>query len=158
MKLFKLTITSLALLFSGCNTKNSNIPVVHTLNGSWSYFDAITLEKFSAEIIEKKLNLFNNHIIMEYSFKGYIDGTKNWKPYISAVHIGQTRQKIDNELKTIIYLTPIVRTKKDENYKGDKISFDIKVKDNLTTNNWDKNIFYFKALDLNDTVEVFHGK
>lgn len=40
---------------------------------------------------------------MEYSLKGQLSYKKGWEPYISVVHIGQTRQYIDNELMFFIF-------------------------------------------------------
>ena len=133
--------------------------------GWWSYQETMQVEKFSVEIIESKLNLFNSTSLIRYTVQGELKQTGNWKLYVSAVHISERfirryNQKLHPYLdkdtvqapEAIIEITPVIVEKEDKKFKGEKIPFKFTNELKIVSFHWGNNKVRIQCCDLQKDI------
>jgi len=133
--------------------------------GWWSNQESMTIDSFEVEMVENKLNLFNDKSLISYKVKGKLKSDKNWKPYIKKIHISQRFIRVYNRdlhpyLETdtakipeaIIEITPVIKVKKDENYSGELIDFEFINEIKLESFHWGNNWVRFKCGAKNEDL------
>ncbi|WP_108869159.1 hypothetical protein [Aquimarina aquimarini] len=133
----------------------------HTI-GWWSKQNTLTVETFEVKIIESKLNLFNSQSLISYHIKGKLCYENNRKPFIKNIHVSErfldhTNDSIHNK-QAIIEITPIVGVKKDKDYEGEQLEFDVTNEKIINSFQWGENPVKFKCLNIINNIIVSQRK
>ncbi|HEY4784934.1 MAG TPA: hypothetical protein VIH57_02745, partial [Bacteroidales bacterium] len=120
--------------------------------GWWAYQNSMQIDSFKVELIDSRLNLFNSFSLIRYTIYGELSKNGNWRPYIDKVHISERFiRKYDRDLhpyldgdtvnipEAIIEITPIVKVKADNVYKGERIPFKITNELKIGSFHWGNN-------------------
>jgi hypothetical protein len=120
--------------------------------GWWSYQESLVIDSFKVELVESKLNLFNNKSLIRYRLKGKLIHDTPWQPYIKTVHISQRFiRKYNRNLhpyldtdttkmpEAIIEITPVVKVKENQYYKGDSVDVEFTNEIKLESFHWGNN-------------------
>lgn len=121
-----------------------------------SHQNLLTIDDFSIEISDSRLNLFNSKSVIAYTIKGRLKAKKGWKPYIEKVHISE-RIDTSKRLGVLIEVTPIVGL---ENVEEDitEQSFEFTNEHQVTSRFWGENHFSFFCGRFEEEIEVFQRK
>ena len=129
----------------------NDIEVTYNI-GWWAYQDCLQIDSFKVEQIDSRLNLFNSFSLIRYTVYGQLSKSGNWRPYVDKVHISERFiRKYDLNLhpyldldtvnipEAIIEITPIVKVKDDNGYKGEKIPIKITNELKIGSFHWGNN-------------------
>lgn len=134
------------------------IPVTYNISW-WAYQENLIIENFKIEIVESKLNLFNNKSLIAYTIKGKMKYEKQWKSYIGKIHISERLNKDSTQnINRIIELTPIVRVKNNKNANGGVEEFEFKNEFIITSGNWGMNRIKFICGNKEEIIELVQRK
>ena len=143
------------VLNAGPPSPKSDVPLTYSL-GWWGDQEHLSVTSLKCEIVESKLNLFNNKSLFRYTISGFLANLNgHFKPYISKVHISERYVRYEKEkyiYEGEITLTPVVSTKSDDSYKGQSINFSIKVEEVIESAGWGKNVYVIRCGNLVDSI------
>lgn len=152
----------LSLFFKNLNPRNPKNQIEETYSiGWWGYQDNMKVDSFKVEVIESNLNLFNSYSLVKYNVKGEMKGKLGWKPFIEKVHISQRFiRKYNRKLhpyldkdtskipEAIFEITPIVKTRKDKDYKEEILKFNFTNEFKIESFHWGNNWIRFQCDSL----------
>src|SRR5687768_16662817 len=105
------------LLYSGPREPKNQTEITYNI-GWWSHQGGLTIDKLEIEVVDSRLNLFNNRSLISYTIEGKMTDDKNWEPYLKKIHISE-RFPTDSSRRTgMIELTPVVGVKENNEYTG----------------------------------------
>nr|WP_321411237.1 hypothetical protein [uncultured Carboxylicivirga sp.] len=146
--------------------RNPKIEIKETYQiGWWSYQESLRIDSFKVELVESKLNLFNNKSLVKYTVKGIISHEGHWKPFIENVHVSQRLiRKYNRELhpyldtdtvqipEAIIEITPIIKVTNDKTYNGEELKFEFSNEIKLESFHWGNNWVRFLCNGINQDL------
>ena len=135
------------------------IPITYNI-GWWSNQKILTIEKFTVDIIESKLNLFNNKTLISYTITGQLKYDHYWKPYIKEVHLSERVLITDiaQDIDAVIEITPVVAVKNDKSKKDGEISFGFKNEHIINSMHWRTNKIKLICGTHEKTIKVYQLK
>lgn len=74
------------IFLPGPRSPKLEIPVTYNV-GWWANQEALSIDSLKIEIIESKLNLFNEKSLISYEVSGQLTNEQHWKAEIKEVHI-----------------------------------------------------------------------
>lgn len=134
-----------------------NTPISYKIDW-WGYQDGLTIDSFELEIVESKLNLFNNKAIIKYKIEGKMKLHKVLKPYIENIYINERFIERDGEKVVELIVQPIVSQRNDKKYGGETIHFEVENEHLLNTYRWGKNHYIFRCLDFKRELVLQQSK
>jgi len=128
---------------AGTNWPTREIPITYNV-GWWTNQEAISVDSLKIEIVESKLNLFNNQSLIAYEVSGQLTNKQGWKASIKEVHISE-RINLDTALHCdrIIEITPIVKFKEHEKLEILSERFKFRNEHTIVSNHWGINRIKF---------------
>ena len=134
------------------------IPVTYNI-GFWSNQETLSIDCLNIEIIESKLNLFNNKSLISYKVSGELNYEGHWQPQIEEVHISE-RLNNDTTLHfdRIIEITPVIKNKENKKRNGGSDKFEFKNEHTITSNHWGINRIKFVCGQNEQIIELQQRK
>jgi hypothetical protein len=146
----------------------SDVPVT-TEVGWWAYQDRLDVTDFTAQSIGPRLNLFAHDFVVRFHVLGKIHAinAEGWRPAIKGAQLtvrvtarGYYKVMETNHIDPVadVMVVPIVTQIKDTSYKGEDVSFDLKLEHVFSTMDWGPNHYDCRCGDKAASVTVFQGK
>lgn len=113
------------------SVQRSDVPIVRTV-GWWGLQDHLSVDSFSAKVVDARLGLLNNKALVEYRITGHLQAQPGWKPIIASVFVSQ-RYRTEKHDKDVIVgdfeVVPMVDLKSDSKSAYEKLPFDVVVQE-----------------------------
>ena len=127
--------------------------------GWWAHQRDLSVAQFSVNIIDSRLNLFNNKSLLSYTIGGTLTGTKSWKPYLNKIHLSERYVNFGTDsVQGIIEITPVISVKENNAYEGEALPFHVTNELIIESSSWGKNKFLFKCVDHETDIELTQRK
>lgn len=138
----------------------SDVPV--TTNTSWwASQEKVRVESLDIEVVDGRLGLLKKEALVRFRIKGTLAGGHNgWRPTITEAQISQ-RVVMQGEPKMPvgdILIAPAGRGRKDVNYKGESLPFDIKLESYVDTYQWLTNRYVVRCGAIQKELVLFQKK
>lgn len=117
---------------------------------SWrAHQDGLDVSGIDAEVINARLNLFNQTFTVKYRIRGQVRFIKGgWRPYINEAQYTE-RLVIDNldpeKSHGDIEIVPIVKVKEDTQYRGEWLPFLIEFEKRVNAFKWGNNRYVLRS-------------
>lgn len=146
------------IFFTGPRSPKLEMPITYNV-GWWSNQDALSIDSLQIEIVESKLNLFNDKSLIAYKISGQLAHQKDWQRVIKEVHISE-RVNLDTTLHCdrIIELTPVVKSKESKTLDGEMERFQLRNEHTIVSNHWGINRIKFICGNKEQIIELKQRK
>jgi len=134
------------------------IPITYNL-GWWTDQKALTIDSLNVQIVESKLNLFNNKSLISYRIAGRLTFKGHWQPIINEVHISE-RINMDSTLPfdRTIEITPVVVDKETKKVNSGVDKFEFVNEHTINSNHWGLNKIKFICGQKEQIIELHQVK
>lgn len=146
------------IFLPGPRSPKLEIPIAYNV-GWWSSQEALSIDSLKIEIVESKLNLFNEKSLIAYEISGELANKQDWKASIKEVHISE-RVNTDTTLHCdrIIEITPVVKYKEHEKLKIKSERFKFRNEHTIVSNHWGINRIKFICGKREQIIELRQRK
>ncbi len=120
--------------------------------GWWPYQESLTIDSFTVEFVESKLNLKNSKSLIRYTVKGKLVSQDHLKPSIKNIHVSKrfirkSDGELNSKLDAVIEITPVIQVINDRNYNGEVLDFEFTNELKLESFHWGNNWVRFQCVD-----------
>jgi len=130
--------------------------------GWWPDQDGMKILNFSASSSTSNIAGITDTgpAAVHYNIRGTVTGRELHRPYVVSVQITKriTSPHSGHSAVADVMIVPIVRTKRDEAYKGEEVVFDLSVDDSLSIMAWGLNRYEIRCADKSAVVEIIRTK
>jgi len=160
----------LKILFA--EPRKPKLEIVETNDiGWWPHQECLKIDSFQVEFVESELNLFNSKSLIKYTVKGKLSHKDSWRPYINHIHPSHRflrrhdtnihpylGKDTINTPEAMIEISPVIKVKNDDKYKGEEIPFEFTNEIKLESFHWGQNWIRFQCYDKWDDLVFMQMK
>lgn len=127
--------------------------------GWWAYKQGLHIDQFKVDVLDSRLNLFNNKSLVSYTITGTLTAAKTWKPDVYKIHLSERYSNFGTDsAQAVIEITPVITVKENNKYNGEVIPFHVTNELIIESSGWGTNKLLFKCADREVTIELIQRK